>query len=312
MKYFIITNGVQLGPFTIEELQQHAITSETLVWAEGMAQWTPAWQMDELKPLLYGQGSPTHTTTTPPPPPILDSENAEAPHTPKSSGDVSHLQDNIQPSVTDKKNGSPWIWVAIVLVGLLLFMGVTNPSKDDHRMVIKENITKGLSQALTDHDSDFLSQSMGMLSQMLAGTVVNAVLDNMLQYHNFLFFSTTTIETKNGNVTTSYGVMGKVFTAGEEKIASIISTATDSSISKQVFGSEGPTGRQDANDNKDNTSSDQALKEDTTTLSRQIGNVIIDHVGQQVKKQINENTDSTTSHSIGTIVDDVIKFIKGL
>ena len=42
MQYFIVINDVQQGPFSIDELRQRNITSDTLVWAEGMPQWTPA------------------------------------------------------------------------------------------------------------------------------------------------------------------------------------------------------------------------------------------------------------------------------
>lgn len=36
MQYFIVINDVQQGPFSIDELRQRNITSDTLVWAEGM------------------------------------------------------------------------------------------------------------------------------------------------------------------------------------------------------------------------------------------------------------------------------------
>lgn len=52
MNYFIIVNDTQQGPYTIEELRQRHIDASTLVWAEGMAQWTPAWQVEELKTLF--------------------------------------------------------------------------------------------------------------------------------------------------------------------------------------------------------------------------------------------------------------------
>lgn len=54
MNYFIIVNDAQQGPYTIEELRQRHIDTSTLVWAEGMAQWTPAWQVEELKTLFNG------------------------------------------------------------------------------------------------------------------------------------------------------------------------------------------------------------------------------------------------------------------
>ena len=53
MEYFIIdNNGKQAGPFSLDQLAQQAITPETLVWKQGMQDWTPAWKVDELKTTL--------------------------------------------------------------------------------------------------------------------------------------------------------------------------------------------------------------------------------------------------------------------
>ena len=41
MKYFIIENGEQAGPFSIYEMADRGLNSDTLVWAEGMDNWTP-------------------------------------------------------------------------------------------------------------------------------------------------------------------------------------------------------------------------------------------------------------------------------
>ena len=70
MNYFIIVNDTQQGPYTIEELRQRHIDASTLVWAEGMAQWTPAWQVEELKTLFNATtGNGANATPTPPPMP---------------------------------------------------------------------------------------------------------------------------------------------------------------------------------------------------------------------------------------------------
>ena len=42
MTYFILINNQQQGPYTLDELRSRNITSATLVWREGMADWTPA------------------------------------------------------------------------------------------------------------------------------------------------------------------------------------------------------------------------------------------------------------------------------
>ena len=53
MEYFIIdNNGQQAGPFSLDQLVQKGITPETLVWKQGMADWTPAWKVDDMKAVL--------------------------------------------------------------------------------------------------------------------------------------------------------------------------------------------------------------------------------------------------------------------
>ena len=52
MNYYIFVNNEQQGPYTLEELRARHIASDTLVWREGMAQWTAAWQVDELRQLF--------------------------------------------------------------------------------------------------------------------------------------------------------------------------------------------------------------------------------------------------------------------
>jgi hypothetical protein len=53
-QWFIHSNGEQMGPYTGEQLVQYAqqgsVTAETLVWAEGMAEWAPASQVPGLLP----------------------------------------------------------------------------------------------------------------------------------------------------------------------------------------------------------------------------------------------------------------------
>jgi hypothetical protein len=50
MKNYYIHNGVEnSGPFDLEELKEKKITKTTLVWFEGMDQWSHAGDIDELK-----------------------------------------------------------------------------------------------------------------------------------------------------------------------------------------------------------------------------------------------------------------------
>ena len=55
MKYYIAENGQQAGPFEPNELLQHGLTVNSLVWCEGMPNWVSASQVPELMAVLSGQ-----------------------------------------------------------------------------------------------------------------------------------------------------------------------------------------------------------------------------------------------------------------
>lgn len=52
MKFFVILNNQQEGPYTIAQLAEMGISAETLVWKEGMKDWQPAWTISELRYIL--------------------------------------------------------------------------------------------------------------------------------------------------------------------------------------------------------------------------------------------------------------------
>ena len=58
VSYMLAVNGQQAGPFGWAQLQQLVqqgqLTQQTFVWAQGMANWTPAGQVAELAPLFQG------------------------------------------------------------------------------------------------------------------------------------------------------------------------------------------------------------------------------------------------------------------
>ncbi len=48
MNYYILENGQQYGPFTLEQLKKRGITHETIIWYDGLGQWTAAKNIPEL------------------------------------------------------------------------------------------------------------------------------------------------------------------------------------------------------------------------------------------------------------------------
>lgn len=71
--YFVALNGQSTGPFSMQQLQQmvqtNQLTTQTLVWKQGMAQWAQAGSVAELTGLFAPP--PTGGATPPPVPPTL-------------------------------------------------------------------------------------------------------------------------------------------------------------------------------------------------------------------------------------------------
>lgn len=301
MKYFIIVNDAQQGPYSLDELRLRNISSDTLVWAEGMAQWTPAWKVEELKPLFLNSadGQQNTSTTRPPYAHVNPSESAQ------------HAIPEPQ------KNGHKGLKIfGIVVAVLLLIMAVTNPSKDEHKQVIKENITSGLSKGLlgdSDNNNDPFVAMGSDIIKSFAAPVVNETLDNLIEYHNYLFWSTTTITLSDAaNVRTSFGIFGKVFTSDESAIADGVAKALNSN------GNSITTSHSSVVDDDSSTGNNVTddVADSVVSVGAKIGKAAAKRMGQEVsrqlKQELSENTDSSTVNDIGKIIDEVENFLKNL
>lgn len=84
--YFYLSEGVQRGPVPAEQLRRY-ITDETLVWREGLAEWTPVGELAELRqPLGSATVAPPHQPTSPvrETPPRYDATQSTPPSKPNN------------------------------------------------------------------------------------------------------------------------------------------------------------------------------------------------------------------------------------
>lgn len=66
-EYYYLIENIQNGPCTIEELKTKGLTSETLIWFDGIDNWKKIKEVPELHEKLK-------TKKVPPPPPTVESE----------------------------------------------------------------------------------------------------------------------------------------------------------------------------------------------------------------------------------------------
>lgn len=287
MKYFIVENNKQSGPFSIYELKDKGITSETLVWAEGMTDWTPAWKVDELRAFLFN----TKDASTPPPLP----EDMEQPAAAQAEPAAAIEKKKPQGSSCLKRM---FVGFLFLLAVLLVAMAVSCPSEQAHKNKIKEKITLALEQS-AQRNNNLFGVGIGLVRHLLTDEILDRVLDEMVDYHNYYVYSKCTINSDGKDKNISYGAFARVFTMNEDDLSRYIDEHNP------LSGFEPATGTQQA----DTTAGTQIQPADGD-LMNDIQEEIIGSLSRIVKKQVGERTDSTTSDAINKIVDGVTDMIR--
>lgn len=290
MKYFIIENKEQQGPFSIYELKDRGIGSDTPVWAEGMSDWTPAGKVDELRDFLFN----TNDKSTPPP---------------YISPRLSH--DNEQPEDKTSNRYGCWIISVIILLGIFIFLFITNPDKQQHKNAIKDKIVLALDKQ-TANSNSIVGLGVHLVGKMFVHQVSDKILEDMLDYHNYGIFSTCSVNLKDKAHTVSYGLVSFIITANEDDIAKYLDENMPSlqdvlKIPEINFENDNNS---TSKDNDKTIAPRDTTSVDESDLGRDIQEELVNSMGRIIKKEVGKNTDSTTSENIGKIIDDIIELIQ--
>ena len=275
MKYFILdSNSQQQGPFTIYELKDRGINEQTLVWAEGMENWQPAWQVEEIKRLLFDQPA-----GTPPPPPHSTDSFSQTP-----SG---------QPmSPQPQQSHRALIAGIIIAVVVLVVLAITNPDRRQHTDAIARAFTEAFDNEM--EKSGISGSALGEIGNIIADRMTASMVDQLLDYHNYIIFSKSTITIADKSYTVSWGLLGRVFTVSNDRLSQ--------KLEKRLHL---PTIDRESTVVKETTAPDGTTSIDSTTVSRKGAEKIVDGVSDIVKDQVEQNTDSSTSSTINKLIDDV-------
>ena len=204
MEYFIIeNNGQQAGPFSLEQLVQKAITPETLVWAQGMKDWTPAWKIAELKTVLETVEAIKANTA--------NKENAEGTSADAAGNNGTEAanfqaanqqgfqqaqqeayQQGFQHGAAmnqgyrqepEKKKSSKTLWKIILGLIVLLFLvfAITNPGPDAHKEKVKTEAAKAIDKATETSDNNFFTQSIRSIAKMMAGNAIDEMMNKLFE-----------------------------------------------------------------------------------------------------------------------------------
>lgn len=300
MEYFIIDkNGQQAGPFSLDQLAQKAITPETLVWAQGMADWTPAWKVEELKTTLEAAEA------------IRDNEATQQE---VATGTVPPNYQPVQP----QKKSSKTLWKIILglIVFIILMLAVTNPGADAHKEKVRTEVSKAVEKATATTDNNFFSQAMRSVAKMMAGTVMDEAMDQLFQYHNYIICSKGTVEFDGKEHTVSFGILGKVYTMNADDMVKALETgdnlrieeSSSSSDDSAMDGSSSTSVDENANTGDDDASSDlqQKLEDKANKALDKAADKVSKKVEEKINQKLNEATDSST---VEKIIDKILELI---
>ena len=209
MDFFIIKDNKQRGPYSIEQLAEMGITSETLVWREGLGTWKPAWQVDELRAIL--DGKPTDAATQPPVTPQED-DIAYDETQPDEPADAT-----AQPDKRRRRRTAKWLAAAAVVFFILL---ITCPSEEKHRQTVVDEIAEAAQREniWQSKDNDLLGAFGETLGNMLVAQFADAVVGQFMRVDNYVIFSVGKIRYGGETKTVSFGILGHVFTFDADDI----------------------------------------------------------------------------------------------
>lgn len=219
MEYFIIKDRSQQGPYTLEQLAEAGLTSGTLVWREGMGQWTPAWQVEELKGILSGKAQ---QRPAPPPPPVNETEADNTGYGRKEPG--------TEPATVHcgKRRRRAAIWLAVAAVAFFAML-MTCPTEDEHQEAVANEISTALADSAgrMDTGSAMLDALGGMLGNAIASQIVNAMVSQMLTVDDYFIVSIGKIHYEGTTKTVSLGILGHVFTFDSTDVSNAVGNWQD-------------------------------------------------------------------------------------
>ena len=315
MEFFIIDrNGQQAGPFSFDQLVQKGISPETLVWKQGMADWTPAWKVEELTAVLEAIRANQQQ----------DYQKAQQEAYQQGfqqgfqQGAAMHSNFQQQPKKNKKKSHFAMKIVIGLIIFILAIFAITNPSADAHKEKVRTEASKAVEKAVGSTDNNFFSQALRSVAKMMAGSMMDEAMNQLFEYHNYIVCSTGSVEFNGKPHTVSFGILGNVYTMNADDMVKALESADNLHIEESESNVSSDTPNMDGSDSEANVNEDQADSDEGSFSTRmqkkleekanQAFDKAADKVSKKVEEKINQKLEETTdSSSIEKIIDKILE-----
>lgn len=287
MEFFIIDhNGQQAGPFSFNQLVQKGISPETLVWKQGMADWTPAWKVEELRAVLEAIRANQQQAQQ------QDYQKAQQEAYQQGFQQGAAMNSNFQQQPKKKTSHFAIKMVIGLIIFILAIFAITNPGADAHKEKVRTEASKALEKAVGSTDNNFFSQALRSVAQMMAGSMMDEAMNQLFEYHNYIVCSTGSVEFNGKQHTVSFGILGNVYTMNADDMVKAL---------------------EEANANEDQADSDEGsfstrMQKKLEEKANQAFDKAADKVSKKVEEKINQKLEETTdSSSIEKIIDKILE-----
>lgn len=338
MEFFIIDrNGQQAGPFSFDQLVQKGISPETLVWKQGMADWTPAWKVEELKAVLeaveanqsnqsnqnvqkqegvqqgfqqqgFQQGANQQQ----------DYQKVQQEAYQQGFQQGAAMNSNFQQQPKKKTSHFAMKMVIGLIIFILAIFAITNPSADAHKEKVRTEASKAVEKAVGSTDNNFFSQALRSVAKMMAGSMMDEAMNQLFEYHNYIVCSTGSVEFNGKPHTVSFGILGNVYTMNADDMVKALESADNLHIEESESNVSSDNPNMDGSDSEANVNEDQADRDEgsfSTKMQKKLEekanqafDKAADKVSKKVEEKINQKLEETTdSSSIEKIIDKILE-----
>lgn len=338
MEFFIIDhNGQQAGPFSFDQLVQKGISPETLVWKQGMADWTPAWKVEDLRAVLeateanqsnqnaqkqegvqqgFQQGANQQQAQP-------DYQKAQQEAYQQGFQQGAAMNSNFQQQPKKKTSHFAIKMVIGLIIFILAIFAITNPSADAHKEKVRTEASKAVEKAVGSTDNNFFSQALRSVAKMMAGSMMDEAMNQLFEYHNYIVCSTGSVEFNGKPHTVSFGILGNVYTMNADDMVKALESADNLHIEESESNVSSDNPNMDGSDSEANVNEDQADSDEGSLSTRmqkkleekanQAFDKAADKVSKKVEEKINQKLDETTdSSSIEKIIDKILELFNGI
>lgn len=308
MEFFIIDrNGQQAGPFSFDQLVQKGISPETLVWKQGMADWTPAWKVEELKAVLEAIRANQQQAQQ------QDYQKAQQEAYQQGFQQGAAMNSNFQQQPNKKTSHFAMKIVIGLIIFILAIFAITNPSADAHKEKVRTEASKAVEKAVGSTDNNFFSQALRSVAKMMAGSMMDEAMNQLFEYHNYIVCSTGSVEFNGKPHTVSFGILGNVYTMNADDMVKALESADNLHIEESESNVSSDTPNMDSSDSEDQADSDEGslstrMQKKLEEKANQAFDKAADKVSKKVEEKINQKLEETTdSSSIEKIIDKILE-----